>query len=188
VIVPIWRKESDLRMVKGAVERIVERLSPVTRIKVDWRDDRSAGFKFNEWELKGVPIRLEIGPRDVASNQVVAVRRDTREKTPLGVDTLADSVPHLLNVVQRDLFAAAKRMQEQHTVIVDDYAEMATRVADNAGWNLAHWCGDPACEAKVKLDTKATSRCIPFDQAAERGPCIVCGTPDSHRVIFARAY
>lgn len=90
VIVPIWRKDGELAAVEEAVARIVERLKPVARVKVDWRDDRTAGYKFNEWELKGVPVRLEIGPRDVAANQVVSVRRDTREKTPISIDELAD--------------------------------------------------------------------------------------------------
>ncbi|MCC6704657.1 MAG: proline--tRNA ligase [Thermomicrobiales bacterium] len=188
VIVPIWRKEGELTTVEEAVTRIVERLKPVARVKVDWRDDRTAGYKFNEWELKGVPVRLEIGPRDVAANQVVSVRRDTREKTPISIDELADRIPALLDTIQADMFEAAKRMLSEHTAVVDDYDTLAQRAADNAGWSLAHWCGDPACETKVKTETKATTRCIPFDQAEEAGSCVVCGGASSGRVIFARAY
>jgi prolyl-tRNA synthetase len=188
VVVPIWRKDADLQIVEEAVDRIVERLKPVARVKVDWRDDRSAGFKFNEWELKGVPIRIEVGPRDVAANQVITVRRDTREKTPISMDALAIDIPAILMRIQHDLFTAARTMQEEHTAIVDDYSTLAERVAANAGWNLAHWCGSPVCETTVKTETKATTRCIPFDQVVETGACIVCGEASNGRVIFARAY
>jgi prolyl-tRNA synthetase len=188
IIVPIWRQESDLAAVEEAVERITSRLAQVARVKVDRRDDRSAGFKFNEWELKGVPLRLEIGPRDVANNAAVVVRRDTREKLSIRIDDLATQVPALLDAIQRDLFTAARQMLDAHTAEVESYRELADRVARNAGWSLAHWCGDAACEARIKADTKATSRCIPFDQPEELGACITCGRPSGRRVIFARAY
>jgi prolyl-tRNA synthetase len=188
VIVPIWRKADDLATVEAAVERITALLKPIARVKVDWRDDRSAGFKFNEWELKGVPIRLEVGPRDVAAEQVVAVRRDTREKTPIAIDQLVTEIPALLEAIQADLLAAARAMMNANTAQVDDYATLAERVASNAGWNLAHWCGGAACEAQVKAETKATTRCVPFDQPEESGACIVCGGASTGRVIFARAY
>jgi prolyl-tRNA synthetase len=188
IVVPIWRKEADLSAVEEAVDRIKARLAPVARVKVDWRDDRTAGFKFNEWELKGVPLRLEIGPRDVAANQAILVRRDTREKLTVSLDDLASTVPALLDDIQRSLFEAAKAMLEANTANVETYDELAARVAANAGWSLAHWCEDPACEAKIKAETKATTRCIPFDQPEESGTCIVCGKPSSKRVIFARAY
>ncbi len=188
IIVPIWRKESELATVEEAVDRIKARLSPVARVRVDWRDDRSAGFKFNEWELKGVPLRIEIGPRDVANNQAVVVRRDTRQKLSIGMDDLAMQVPVLLDAIQRDLFTAARRMLDEHTAAVESFQDLADRVAHNAGWSLAHWCGDAACEARIKAETKATSRCIPFEQPEEPGACIVCDRPSGRRVIFARAY
>lgn len=188
VIVPIWRKETDLASVEEAVDRIKERLTPVARVKIDWRDDRSAGFKFNEWELKGVPLRLEIGPRDVAANQVILVRRDTREKLTVSIDDLANRVPVLLDDIQQSLFEAAKAMLAANTANVDTYEELAARVAANAGFSMAHWCEDPVCEARIKAETKATTRCIPFDQPEEAGNCIVCGKPSARRVIFARAY
>jgi prolyl-tRNA synthetase len=188
IIVPIWRKESDLAAIEEAVERIKSRLAPVARVKVDWRDDRSAGFKFNEWELKGVPLRLEIGPRDVAANQAILVRRDTREKHAVSLDDLAARVPELLGQIQQDLFKSAQAMLEAHTEDVDTYAELSDRVARNAGWSMAHWCGSAACEARIKAETKATTRCIPFGQPDEKGACIICGGPSDRRVIFARAY
>jgi prolyl-tRNA synthetase len=188
IIVPIWRNEDELAEIEQAIARIQERLSPVARLRVDWRDDRTPGFKFNEWELKGVPLRLEVGPRDVTADQATVVRRDTREKQGVPLANLADTVEHLLAETQADLFAAAKQMCEEHTVAVDSYDALQARVAANAGWTLAHWCGDAACEARVKAETKATIRCIPRDLPAEPGRCIVCDGLSDQRVIFARAY
>jgi prolyl-tRNA synthetase len=163
-------------------------LGEVARIRVDWREDRSPGFKFNEWELKGVPLRLEVGPRDVAADQATIVRRDTRAKQAVPLATLAPTVGSLLTDVQSSLFAAAKQMLSQHLSTVTSYAELAERAATNAGWSLAHWCGDAACEARVKAETKATIRCIPRDQSSDASPCIICGDSSSQQVIFARAY
>jgi prolyl-tRNA synthetase len=188
IVVPIWRKDEDLARVEEAVARIQERLAPVARLRVDWRDDRTPGFKFNEWELKGVPLRLEIGPRDVAADQAVLVRRDTREKQTVPIANLTPVVQTLLAEIQANLRAGAKRMLANHTAEVDTYDELAARVAANAGWSLAHWCGDAACEAHVKAETKATIRCIPHDAPEETGHCIVCGGASGRRVIFARAY
>ncbi|MGH2557541.1 MAG: proline--tRNA ligase [Thermomicrobiales bacterium] len=188
IVVPILRGQAGNAEIEAAVARIQERLAPVARVRVDWRGDRTPGFKFNEWELKGVPLRLEIGPRDVAADQCVVVRRDTREKLTVPLANLATVVAELLPAIQADLFAAAKRMLAGHTAEVDDSGELAERVATNAGWSLAHWCGDVECEAKVKAETKATIRCIPLEQAEEAGFCIVCGKASERRVVFARAF
>jgi prolyl-tRNA synthetase len=187
-VVPIWRKADDLAKIETAVGRIEEQLASVARVRVDWRDDRTPGFKFNEWELKGVPLRLELGPRDVASDQAVLVRRDTRQKQVVPLANLAAAVEELLGAIQSNLFAAAKRMLDESTVEVGSYQELVERVAANAGWSLAHWCGGAACEAQVKAETKATVRCIPFDQPEEPGACILCGGASERRVIFSRAY
>lgn len=188
VVIPIWRTPEELATVEAAVARVSERLAPVARLRVDWREDRTPGFKFTEWELKGVPLRVEVGPRDVAAERVTLVRRDSRQKAAVPLDTLAATVEALLAEIQADLFTAAKRMLADHRVEVDDYAALADRVAANAGWSLAHWCGDAACEARVKAETKATIRCIPRDLPPEPGRCIVCGGMSEQRVIFARAY
>jgi prolyl-tRNA synthetase len=188
IVIPIWRTDGELATVEEAVERMTERLAPVARVRVDWRDDRTPGYKFNEWELKGAPIRLEIGPRDVAVDQAILVRRDTREKQPVPISTLGPVIEALLGEIQADLFSTARRMLAAHTADVDIYEELAGRVAANAGWSLAHWCGDAACEAQVKAETKATIRCIPRDLSSESGRCIVCGGTSDRRVVFARAY
>ena len=188
IVVPIWRKSDELQAVEQAVARIQERLSAIARVRIDWRDDRSPGFKFNEWELKGAPLRLEVGPREVAADRAIVVRRDTREKQPVPISALAQTIETLLVDIQADLFSVAHRMLTEHTADVDTYDELATRVAANAGWSLAHWCGGSACETQVKAETKATIRCIPRDLPAEFGQCIVCGGKSDRRVVFARAY
>jgi prolyl-tRNA synthetase len=157
-------------------------------VRVDWRQDRTPGYKFNQWELKGAPLRLEVGPRDVAADQAILVRHDTREKQSVSISSLAPVIESLLGEIQAELFNTAKRMLAAHTAEVDTYDELATRVAANAGWSLAHWCGDAACEARVKAETKATIRCIPRDLPPESGPCIMCGGTSDRRVVFARAY
>lgn len=188
VIVPIWRKEAERDLVEDAVERVRQALLPVARVFVDRRDDKTPGWKFNEWEMKGVPVRLEIGPRDVAQEQVIAVRRDTGEKQPLPISGLADAIPTLLDEIQQSLFAAAKKMLDENTVTVDSYDVLKERVAANAGFSRAYWCGSEECETQVKAETKATIRCIPFDQPGVPGTCIVCGGASEQEVIWARAY
>jgi prolyl-tRNA synthetase len=106
----------------------------------------------------------------------------------VSLDDLAARVPELLGQIQQDLFKSAQAMLEAHTEDVDTYAELSDRVARNAGWSMAHWCGSAACEARIKAETKATTRCIPFGQPDEKGACIICGGPSDRRVIFARAY
>jgi prolyl-tRNA synthetase len=188
IVIPIWRTDGDLMAVKKAIEQMTARLAPVARVRVDWRDNHTPGYKFNEWELKGAPIRLEVGPRDVAADQVTVVRRDTRQKQPVPMSSLAQVVEALLGEIQANLFGTAKRMLTERTADVNTYDELATRVATNAGWSLAHWCGDAVCEARVKAETKATIRCIPRDLPTAPGKCIVCGATSKGRVIFARAY
>jgi len=188
IVVPIWRTAAELGPLEATVARITERLRPVARAKVDWRDDRSPGYKFNEWELKGVPIRLEVGPRDVAADQAVLVRRDTREKLAVPLANLTEAVVLTLESIQAGLFAAASQTLAERMVPVENRAELSGRTAANAGWSVAHWCGGARCEAAVKAETKATIRCIPRDVPDERGHCIVCDRPSERRVIFARAY
>jgi prolyl-tRNA synthetase len=118
----------------------------------------------------------------------MVVRRDTRGKQPVSMSSLAQVVETLLGEIQANLFGAAKRMLTEHTTDVNTYDELAQRVAANAGWSLAHWCGDAACEARVKTETKATIRCIPRDIPPETGRCVICGGESDRRVVFARAY
>ncbi len=188
VIVPIRRNEAQRQTVDDAVDRVRDLLQPVARVFVDRREDKTPGWKFNEWELKGIPIRLEIGPRDVAKDQVTLVRRDTGERQDIPIASLQTAIPEILDEIQANLFATAKRMLEEHTTLVTIYAELKQRVGANAGFNLAYWCGNAECEARVKAETHATIRCIPFQQPGEPGQCILCDGESTALALFARAY
>jgi prolyl-tRNA synthetase len=189
VIVPIWRTDEERAKVEEAVERVRGLLRDVVRVHADLRDDKTPGWKFNDWDLKGVPVRLEIGPRDVAQEQVTLVRRDVLgQRQAVPISGLVEAITETLEDVQRSLFAAAKRMLDEHTEDVTDYERLKERVAANAGFSRAFWCGSAECEARVKAETRATIRCIPFDQPEWIGPCLVCGEAGRYQVIWARAY
>ncbi len=185
VIVPIWRKDED----KVAIRAFVEELMPslTHRIKFDDRENESPGYKFNEWELKGIPVRLEVGPRDLANKQVVLVRRDTREKQMVPLAGVNEAITELLETIQTDLFAKAKVARDANSHHVDDYEAFKAQ-AEEGGFIYAHWCGDGTCELKIADETKATIRCIPHDSKPEEGKCIRCHNASSQRVVFARSY
>jgi prolyl-tRNA synthetase len=190
VIVPIWRKEQQKGMVLEATDRIHTALGKRFRVTVDDREGVTPGFKFNEWELRGVPLRLEIGPRDVENESVVLARRDMpgREgKTFVPMAGLPGAVGSMLDTIQADMLAAATAFRDAHIHKAKDYEDLKAIVAE--GWAKAYWCGDPACEARIKEDTKATSRNIPLDQGdAGPGLCIVCEQPAQEWAYWARAY
>ncbi|MDH7475281.1 MAG: proline--tRNA ligase, partial [Anaerolineae bacterium] len=161
VIVPIWRSEDEKAQVLEATGRVKAALTDV-RVKVDDREEYSPGWKFNEWEMRGVPLRIEIGPRDVAVGQVVLARRDIAgDKSVVPISELARRVPQMLTVIQADMLERARQFQKENTYQPTTYEELKEAVAK--GFALAYWCGDPECEAKVKDETKATTRCIPLD-------------------------
>ena len=189
VIVPIYRKDAERSTVMEATEKIEAMLGGAVRLKVDHRDEYSPGWKFNEWELKGVPLRIEIGPRDIAKDQVVLARRDVpgRDgKSFVPLAGLADAVSEALGDIQNNLLARATEFRDANISEPPDYNSLQEAVAQ--GFARAWWCGDVACEDKVKNDTKATTRCIPSDQPGGGGACIVCGESAEEITIFARAY
>jgi prolyl-tRNA synthetase len=188
VIVPIWRKNRERDEVETAVERVRASLAPNVRVKVDDRDDKTPGWKFNEWELKGVPVRIELGPRDIQSEQVMVVRRDTGEKQPVPMAELAERLPQLLDEIQENMYESARKMLKGNSERVSTYDRLRERVVSNAGFTYAFWCGDAGCEEKVKTETHATIRCVPFTQPNDAGACIVCGNEAKTEVVFARAY
>jgi prolyl-tRNA synthetase len=193
VVVPIFRSEEDRVAVAGAVERMERSLAGVTtvsgplRVKVDWREE-TPGFKYSHWELRGVPFRIEVGPRDVASGGCVLVRRSDRAKETLPIDALAAELPGRLELYQRDLFARALEFRSANTHHVDDLESFRTVLDERGGFIMAPWCGDGACEKRVSAETGATIRNIPFDAPHESGQCLVDGRPSDRRVVFARAY
>ena len=157
------------------------------RVKVDDRD-QSPGWKFNEWEMKGVPVRIEVGPRDIEAGQVVAVRRDTLEKQTLPMEGLADALKALLDDVHENMFKKALAIQTAKTVEAETYDELKEGV--QTGFVLTNWCGESDCEEQIKQETNATTRCMPFDGAAckEGARCCHCGRPAKTRVYFAKSY
>ena len=189
VIVPIYRKDDERSTVMEAIEKIEAMLGQEVRVRVDARDEYSPGWKFNEWELKGVPLRIEIGPRDIAKDQVVLARRDVpgRDgKSFVPLEGLAGVVSDTLKDIQNNLLTRATEFRDANTSEPSDYDSF--REAATQGFARAWWCGNIACEDKVKDDIKATTRCIPSDQPGGSGACIVCGEPAEEIAIFARAY
>jgi prolyl-tRNA synthetase len=188
VIVPIYRGEEERAQVLAEVDRLTLELGDV-RVWADRRDGLTPGYKFNDWEMRGVPLRIELGPRDVATRQVTLARRDRpgREgKTTVPRAGAGAAVRELLEEIQAALYERALRFREEHTFEPADYVEF--RDAIERGFVLAWWCEDAACEAAIKEDTRATTRCIPFDQPGGSGRCIRCDRPATKKAIFGRAY
>ncbi|HZQ07501.1 MAG TPA: proline--tRNA ligase, partial [Anaerolineae bacterium] len=175
VIVPIFRKEDEQARVMEMANRIKRDLDDY-RVELDAREGLTPGFKYNDWEMRGVPIRIEIGPKDVEKNQVVLVRRDTGEKKFVPIERLLPEVKQMLDQIHDTLYARAKKFQDDNTFVVETYEEFQERTAGEggAGFLMAHWCGDSQCEAEIQQETKATIRCIPFDQTKEKGKCLRC--------------
>ncbi len=190
VIVPIVPKnrEDDKQAVMQAVDAICETLGSV-RYHVDDRQEQSPGRRFNEWELKGVPLRIEIGPRDLSNQQVVLARRDIlgkEGKTFVPIANAAEAVTQMLDTIQADMLKRATEFRDANTFEPTTYAAFK-EVIEN-GFARAHWCGDEACEDKAREETQATIRCIPIEQPGGGGECIVCGKSAEDITIFARAY
>jgi prolyl-tRNA synthetase len=188
VIVPIFKSDDEKAQVLPVVERLKGELSAF-RVHVDDRTEVTPGFKFNHWELRGVPLRIEIGPKDVEKESVMTSRRDQPGKPGkkiISQENLAAQVADLLDEIQAALLAKATAFRDANIHEPRDYEHLKEIV--QGGWAYSWWCGSKECEARVKEDTKATTRCIPLDQPAETGPCVVCGGNSEEKVYFARAY
>jgi len=188
VIIPIFRSEEDKVSVMNATRKVEEMLSGL-RIKIDDRTEMTPGFKFNDWELRGVPLRIEIGPKDVEKNAVMIARRDIpgRDgKSSIPIEDLNNRIPAILDDIHDNLLAKATKFRNDHTYDPKDYDEFRSLV--NSGWQYSYWCGEKACELKIKEDTKATLRCIPLDQDNPGGKCICCGEDAKQKAYFSRAY
>lgn len=158
------------------------------RAELDDRDTQSAGWKFNEWELKGVPIRLEVGPKDIEKNQVVLVRRDTLEKTFVSMENLADTIKAMLEDVHKGLFQKALKFHEEHTYVAVNFEEFEDGINRKKGFVKGMWCGERDCEDAIKEKTGATTRCMPFEQEHLSDTCLHCGRPATTMVYYAKAY
>lgn len=188
VIVPIYKNDEGLKAISEKVEPLVKALRDKgISVKYDDADNKRPGFKFADYEVKGVPVRLAIGQRDLEEGTVEIMRRDTLEKETVKFDGIVEEVERLLEDIQTNLFNKALKMREEKTITVDTYEEFKEKI-ENGGFILAHWDGTPETEEKIKEETKATIRCIPFDGDTTPGTCMVTGKPSARRVIFARSY
>lgn len=188
VIVPIFRTEEEKTVVMQRVGEISSLLANF-RIKVDDRDNLTPGFKFNDWEMRGVPLRMEIGPRDVANNSVVVAQRDIPGKTGklfLSSENLPGQLMKILDDFHDRLLEKATRFRDSHIFEPKNYSEFKDIVGN--GWAYAYWCGDAACEDAIKQETKATTRCRDIHQQKSQGTCIYCGKPAEYKTYFAKAY
>jgi prolyl-tRNA synthetase len=187
VIVPIYRNDEEMELVLNQAKAMTESWDPLF-YKIDTRDHYKPGYKFAEWELKGVPIRIEIGPRDVASGNVVAARRDTSEKITLPMEGLREKLEALLDDIQANLFQRAKERTAASTYTVDSYEEYQARVKDGGFFRVFLDHANPEVEQRLQDDTKSTIRCIPFDAEPEEGECMITGAPCHYRVVAAQSY
>ncbi len=184
VILPIAQHKPG---VLEKAEELRVRLSRFVRVKVD-ASDNSAGWKFAEYEMKGVPLRLEIGPKDIDKNQCVLVRRDNREKSFVSLDDLETVIPTLLKAVHDGLYQKALVRRESMTYTASSFEELKDTAANRPGLIKAMWCGDEACELKLKEEAGVTSRCMPFEQESLSATCVCCGKPAKHMVVWGKAY
>ncbi len=189
VIVPIFKGEEQKALLDEKVHAMVASFKAAgIRVKYDDSDNQRPGWKFAEYELKGVPVRIAVGPRDLENNQVEIARRDTKEKTTVSMEGITETVSQLLLDIQSNLFERAKKYRDEHITKVDSWEDFISILDTKAGFVSAHWDGTSATEDKIKEMTKATIRCIPLNNVQEAGICILSGQPSTQRVLFARAY
>jgi len=189
VIIPIYRKDEQLKKISAKVDEIIDKLKAKgISAKYDDSDNYKPGWKFNEYELKGVPVRLAVGPRDLENGTVEVARRDTLSKEIVPMDGVETYIDNLLKDIQNNLFQKAKTYRDAHITKVDSFDEFKEVLENKSGFVAAHWDGTPETEEKIKELTKATIRCIPFDNQLEKGKDILTGKPSKQRVLFAKAY
>ena len=189
VIVPIYKGEEQLNIVSEKAKSIKKELEKVgVSVKYDDRDTHKPGWKFSEYEFKGVPLRIAIGPRDLENNTVELARRDTLEKEVVSMDDLTNKVEHLLEKIQETLLLKAKQFRDDNTHHAKDWEDFKELMLKDSGFVYAHWDGTAETEQKIKEETKATIRCIPLNNIKEEGECIYSKKPSTQKVIFAKAY
>ncbi|MGE5590750.1 MAG: proline--tRNA ligase anticodon binding domain-containing protein, partial [Bacillota bacterium] len=184
---PILKKGQDAVLARA--RQVADGLRGVARVRLDDRAEYSPGWKFNDWEMRGAPLRVEIGPKDLEKNQAVIARRDTGEKLFVSLDGLEATVSNLLETVQKEMYERAKAFMGENTRRAETFGQLAEIIDNQRGFVRAGWCGDAACEAEIKEQTKATIRNIPLEQPKQSpGRCVKCGREARHEVLFARAY
>jgi len=189
VIVTIPYKGADASAIAAKAKEVADKLKAKNlSVVIDDREEYTPGWKFNHWELKGVPVRVEIGPRDLKQQQVTVVRRDTYQKTAVKETEATDAVEKLLEEIQNNLYAKAKKTLEENITAAKDYSEFTNTLKEKGGFIKAAWCGNAECEEKIKEETGATIRVIPFDQKEPAGNCVYCGQKAKKTAYFARSY
>jgi prolyl-tRNA synthetase len=189
VIVPVFKTKEQLEQIREKVEPLRKNLiAKGISVKFDDRDTQTPGWKFSEYEFKGVPVRLTIGPRDIAQGTVEVSRRDTLEKESFSIIDIENKISHLLDQIQKNLYQKALSYREEHSFRVDTWEEFKNVLDNGGGFIYAHWDGTPETEEKIKEETKATIRVIPLNNLPENGKCVYSGKPSAQRVVFARAY
>jgi prolyl-tRNA synthetase len=189
VIIPIFKNSVQLEQISEVALKIRKKLEAKSiTVKFDDRDNNTPGWKFADYELKGVPVRIAIGPRDIQNGTVEIARRDTLKKETVTVDTAISQISHILDEIQGNIFRKALEFKKENTLYVDKWEDFVNILDNQGGFIMAHWDGSPETEEKIKEETKATIRCIPFDSPEEDGKCIYSGKPSKRRVLFARSY
>jgi prolyl-tRNA synthetase len=189
VIIPIYKNSGQLKNISETALKIKMMLEKSSiSVKFDDRDNNTPGWKFSDYELKGVPIRLAIGPRDLVNGTVEVARRDTLEKITIPVDSVYKLIPELLKEIQNNIFNKALKFRNKNTYYIDKWNDFLKILNNQGGFIMAHWDGTAETEERIKEETKATISCIPFDSPDEDGKCIYSGKPSKRRVLFARSY
>ena len=185
VIIPIAQEKGNVLEV---AEQIKEKLEKDIRIKLDNRDNYSVGYKFNDWEMRGVPVRIELGPKDIERGEVIVTRRDTFEKMPVKIEELEEKVKELMEDIQKSMYNACKKRVEEKTTVALNMEELKKNLDENQGYVKTMWCGNQECEDKVKEVTGAPSRCMPFEQEHLSDTCVCCGKKADKMVVWGRQY
>ena len=185
VIVPVAMHKEG---VKEKAEELYNSLSEKYRVELDVREQYSPGYKFNDWEMRGVPVRIEIGPRDIEANKCVVVRRDTAEKIDVSLDELTEKLNEILESIQKNMYEECKKNVEQKTTVATNMDEFTENLNNNQGYVKTMWCGDAECEEKIHELTGAKSRCMPFEQEKISDKCVYCGKPADKMVVWGRQY
>jgi prolyl-tRNA synthetase len=192
VLVPIWKGADEQVMVLERAHKIVAEWKGKFSFKLDDRDNYRPGFKFNEWEKRGVPVRIEMGPKDLQNNTAVLVRRDTGAKRAVAQADLTGEILRTLEQMQTDLYNRARAFREQNSRAIDDYQKFKKEIEEPGGFFWTHWCGNQACEDRLQEETKATIRCIPRlttnIQLEKEGKCLLCGGAAKEQAVIAKAY
>jgi prolyl-tRNA synthetase len=187
--VPIYKGLEQLDAISQKINPIIQNLkSKGISVKFDDRDTQKPGFKFAEWELKGVPVRIAIGNRDIENGTVEVARRDTKEKQILDFTDIENKIANLLTAIQEEMYLKALNFRDNHVTLVNTWEEFQDVLETKGGFISAHWDGTAETEEQIKQATKATIRCIPFDNTQEEGTCAFSGKPSKERVLFAKAY